>query len=153
MWIKYKECEKTLRCRQRQEQYNYELNYITKIDEAEKIDQQLFWQLVKKRTKSKTNNICQIKKDYGEYVTDETAIREEWRAHFESIYTPDINNQDATFAKTVDDAVSTELASIKEDINNMADNFDIILPTEIEKISRSLKLNKACGYDSISSEH
>ena len=48
--------------------------------------------------------------------------------------------------------MSTELANIKEDINNMADNFAIILPTEVEKISRSLKLNKACGYDSISSE-
>ena len=41
LWIKYKECKKTLRCRQRQEQYNYELNYITKIEEAEKIDQKL----------------------------------------------------------------------------------------------------------------
>ena len=55
--------------------------------------------------------------------------------------------------KTVDDDVSTELTNIKEDINNIADNFDIILPTEVEKISRSLKLNKACGYYSISNEH
>ena len=49
--------------------------------------------------------------------------------------------------------MTTELASIKKDINNIADNIDIILPTEVEKISRSLKLNKACGYDSIPSEH
>ena len=49
--------------------------------------------------------------------------------------------------------MTTELANIKKGINNIADNIDIILPTEVEKISRSLKLNKACGYDSISSEH
>ena len=67
---------------------NYELNYISKIDEAEKIDQKLFWQLVKKRTKSKTNNICPIKKDNVEYVTDETAIREEWRAHLSQFILP-----------------------------------------------------------------
>ena len=64
--LNIKNVKKTLRCRQRQEQYKYELNYITKIDEAEKIDQKLFWQLVKKRTKSKINNICPIKKDNGE---------------------------------------------------------------------------------------
>ena len=44
--------------------------------------------------------------------------------------------------------MSTELANIKEDINNIADNFDIILPTKVEKISRSLKLNKHLKYAS-----
>ena len=51
---------------------------------------------MKKRTKCKRNNICPVKKENGEYVTDETAIREEWRAHFESIYTSNINNQNAS---------------------------------------------------------
>ena len=48
--------------------------------------------------------------------------------------------------------MTNELATIKKDLKN-TDSFDIILPTEVEKISRSLKLNKACGYDNISSEH
>ena len=104
------------------------------------------------KNKGKTNSICPVKKNNGEYATDEKVIREEWRANFESICTPNKNSQDDTFAKTLDEAVTSELANIKKDLNN-TERFDIILPTEVDKISRSLKLNKACGYDNNSSEH
>ena len=48
----------------------------------------------------------------------------------------------------------TELANIKKnEISDIAYNFTVILPIEVEKIYRGLKLHKPCGYDSISSEH
>ena len=45
LWIKYKERKKTLRCRQRQEQYNYKLNYILKLMKRRKLTKNFFGSL------------------------------------------------------------------------------------------------------------
>ena len=152
LWLRYKLTKRELRARQRQLHYQYELNYINKLDKADNIDQKLFWHLINRRLKPRAGNECAFKRPDGQYVTDPITIRDEWRSYFEHIYTPNSNNQDKKFDEHVKQVVADFSANINTDREMHVCN-DVIMPGEVEIVCKQLKLNKACGYDGIRAEN
>ena len=53
VWINYKKCKKWLRNQLRQSKYQYEVDYIRKINDDSIIDQKLLCFLVNKRIKTR----------------------------------------------------------------------------------------------------
>ena len=121
------------------------------IESCSELDQRQFWYLLKKDKKSrKLGNALRV--DCDTVVTDEEAVSELWKSHFEDLGKPSESKcYDDEFRDFVEEEVRKAECSLEEmDINLLAEP---ISESEVEEVCKNLKCGKAQDFTGLSYEH
>ena len=129
---------------------DYEIRNMEELTNSGEMDIGYFWKIVNKN-KQKAKVLHPIKLEDGTLVTDPHELRNAWQKYFQNLYSPDIkDNYDTDFHKYVEE-------KLKEYINDSNVVLDDILQDdfteeEIAHAVRSMKPNKAPGWDNVTAE-
>ena len=150
LWTDYKGTKKAFARELKRIARQYEDEQIASAVKAAEVDRGQFWKLVKKSRGSSGNSIAAIKNKGGKVISDLDGVLEVWRNHFADLYTP----------KTSDDFDDEHFRMVTEHVANLnaGNEHDNFLDTkltvdEVLAAINTLHMKKACGYDSISTEH
>ena len=150
LWDEYKSTKKVFRKELKTLGKSYEDEQIASAVRAAEVDRGQFWRLVKKSRKGAGNKIASIKGKDGKVVSDINSILMVWKEHFQDLYTPkDSPEYDQAHFRYVTDKVA---ALNREDGGDkfVDKQFSV---GEVKEAIGTLHKRKACGYDSISTEH
>ena len=123
----------------------YEDEQIAQAVKAAEVDRGQFWKLVKKSRRGSGNKIAAIKDIYGKVISDIHGILGVWKDHFKKLYTPkECTDFFEVHHKRVLNAETTGITFLETNFSEQEEVKDAI---------NTLHKKKACGYDSISTEH
>ncbi|XP_053381786.1 uncharacterized protein LOC128549265 [Mercenaria mercenaria] len=116
------------------------------IDVAAEIDSCEFWKLINKR-RNKPKRISSLEMVFKDVrYTDPQAINSCWRDYFADLYSP---TESEGFNETYRQTVTSEISSLRQNLNNKYGNRYIIERDIVLKALNSCKKGKACGNDKI----
>ena len=145
----YKQCKKQYRDAIKEAQFGYELKNMEELNKSNEMDIDYFWRLVNKH-KNRSRIVHPLKMKDGSILTNTDDIREAWRKYFQELYTPSDDNYDSEFYKYIEN----ELDYCLNDSNLELDDIlqEVFTTDEVQKVIKSLKNNKAPGWDDITAE-
>ena len=149
-WVEYK-ADKKMFCKElKRLGKQYEDDQIMHAVNTAEVDRTQFWKLVKRARNGQGNKIAAIKDVSGRVVSDIDDILGVWKTHFEKLYTPKVSNDyDEEHYKHVNETVTRLDAELGDD-GFLGEEFS---EEEVKKAVGTLHKRKACGYDTISTEH
>ena len=149
-WLRYKSAKCALRRGIRRAHYAQQEKLISKINTADQKDAKTFWRLINS-SRGKTNNRCQpMQSTSGDIHSDPNIIRNDWKEHFQKLATPQSGSADPHDEQV--ESLIIEMGKATHRNRNMFLDSSIDID-EVKLAQRSIKLGKACGWDSISPEH
>ena len=150
LWEEHKQAKKDFTKELRGLSKLYEDEQVANAVKAANHDRGLFWKLVKKSRGSGGNKTSGIRNKQGKVINNVEGALEVWRAHFSNLGTPkQSDDYDEDHFKVVSEEV-IELNKGTDTGEFLKDPFE---EGEVRKALSKLHKRKACGVDSISSEH
>jgi hypothetical protein len=150
LYNSYKEAKKTFRKAMKMAEMEYQKQEMLKIANSSDLDQKFVWHMVNKAKKKKKRIIPVTVNE--KTVCDPDDIRQQWKEYFCSLYNP----QDHTsFDDTYKVNIETELEEMEITSQQEAkiSKLKLVSNAELSKCIKSLKSNKAAGWDGITAEH
>ena len=147
----YKLAKREFRAARRKAEQQYEIQQMDKIAKMEQIDQPFFWHLINK-SRNKPKRSHNPLEQNGSILTDPKDVFKAWESYFMKLYTPSNKpHYDDRFMKHIETEVKRcEEESLRKDTYVLRDP---LVPEEIRKEIRKLKLKKAPGWDNVTTEH
>ena len=147
-WLQYKEAKRCFRAALRDAEKRYDRKCIDELCNSQTVDHKYFWRLINKHKKIKVFTHATLDEDSGTILYEPQKIRSSWLKYFQRLYKPIVKAEyDSGHKITVEDRIDELLG---EDFNDQPITFSV---DEIMAMCRSLKKNKAAGWDSVTAEH
>ena len=124
---------------------------MEELNKTNEMDINYFWKTVNK-CKSKSKSLHPIKLAEDDIVTDPDILIQKWQDYFQTLYMPhDKDGFDNDFRSYVEN----KLNEYAKDANLIMDDIlkHEFTNEEIVNVLKSLKRNKAPGWDNITAEH
>ena len=146
----YKDGKREFRKYFRMKQHEWETQEYDNIEQSAEVDQQKFWQYVKKRRTKGPTKFYDMVFD-GKTCHTDTDIRNGWSEYFANLYKPLDQEQ---FNDNHRQQIEYELKQrLKEEIGFHPHLDQDISESEVEEAITDLPLGKAGGYDGLTYEH
>ena len=150
-YINYKRTKKLFMKRLSTLSKDYENAEILNAVRMAEIDRNCFWRLIKKARKSNSPPSIGIKNKDDKVVHEIDEVLNVWKEHFEKLGTPKASESyDNEHLTIVSERVKRYLREKEGDNLFLQHPF---LSAELDEAIKSLNMNKAPGFDDITSEH
>ena len=117
-----------------------------KIENSNKVNQKLFYKILKSLRKDKTVQTLNIKNKDGEILTEDKSIMKRWREHFQELLGTE--DEDVKRSQQTKEENTREEGKIK----TASQNPSYVTEEELDKALKRTKNGKAPGADKISAE-
>ena len=149
--LSYKECKRTFRAALRKLDSHADNEFYNNLDSAAEVDQKLFWKLLKNHRRTQNQMPPPMRFD-GKVYYNPKDISQKWAQYFERTFTPDESDKyDESFRKKVEHDIQIMQKDSFSTFNPPLDKPFTV--DEVQCAIKTLKHDKACGFDDISNEH
>ncbi|XP_046570717.1 uncharacterized protein LOC124278931 [Haliotis rubra] len=145
----YKKSKDKFRAAMKEAAALYETEHFNNLDKLYDIDQKTFWALLNNRNKKSHISTISVS---GNHTTDSLEICHALADHMKTIFSKGVDDH---FDQNFKDHLEGRVAELKHCTSNKIIDVKCLLTSqsEVSKLCKSLKNNKACGVDGIYYEH
>ena len=149
VWLQYKEAKRTFRAAQRKAEHGYANKCIDELCNSQQVDQRYFWYLVNKNKRKGPSIEATIDDISGNILYDPDEVNNSWFHYFKALHKPIDKPRYDAHQKVVVEQIISDLSS--HDVIN--DSHVMFTTSQVSAICKTLKKNKAAGWDAIFAEH
>lgn len=146
----YKDAKRNFRKENRRKKYEFEKKSMRELADSHELDNRFFWYTVNRHKNRKVPS--PIRNDNGILLNDPNDIANEWNKYYETLYN---ESEDENYDDDFRHQVLKELDNIESKLQNVNKFLTggPLSTKEIDKILKTMKNNKAPGWDQITAEH